>query len=265
MPITLGAVSYLNTRPLVYGLERYRDRFSVRFDVPAVCAALLHAGDVDVGLVPSIEYGAGDYRLVPGASIASNGTVASVALFSRQPIERIRSIALDRSSRTSVALLRVLCADRFRIAPSFLTCDPDIDAMLARADAALIIGDVALFTDHARLGLVKTDLGAEWTALSGLPFVYACWTGRAGVLTAGDVAILQQARAEGEAHIDDIARLEAPGDAARAAAIARYLRDNIQYAFGEAEQAGLRRFYERAAALGIIPHAPPIRLYDFRR
>jgi chorismate dehydratase len=259
--IRLGAVSYLNTRPLVYGLDRHADRFLVRFDVPSVCSALLHAGEVDVGLVPSIEYAAGDYRLVPGIAIASFGDVASVALFSPRPIDRILSIALDRSSRTSIALLRVLCADRFHIAPSFNTFAPDIEAMLARADAALVIGDLALFLDHERLGLHKTDLGAEWTAMTGLPFVYACWTGRPGVLTAADVAGLQDARADGEAHIEAIARAEAPGDAARVAVIAKYLRDNIRYDLGEAEEAGLRRFYERAAALGLIPHAPAVRFY----
>lgn len=260
-PVRLGAVSYLNTRPLVYGLDRHADRFSVRFDVPSICGALLHAGAVDVGLVPSIEYSAGDYRLVPAVSIASCGEVASVALLSARPIDRIRTVALDRSSRTSIALLRVLCADRFGIAPSFETHEPDIERMLARSDAALVIGDVALFADPERLGLEKTDLGAEWTAMTGLPFVYACWTGRPGALTAADVETLESVRADGESHIDDIATSEAPGDAPRARVIARYLRDNIRYAFGEAEQAGLRHFFERAAALGVIARAPAIRLY----
>lgn len=259
--IRLGAVSYLNTRPLVYGLERYGDRFTVRFDVPAVCAALLHAGDIDVGLVPSIEYAAGDYRLVPNVSIASHGAVASVALFSTRPVDRIRSIALDRSSRTSIALLRILCVDRFAIEPDFLTSEPDLESMLARADAALLIGDVALFADHERLGLQKTDLGQEWTEMSGLPFVYACWTGREGALNGDEVALLQEIKAAGESHIDDIARQEAPGDKQRAASIAHYLRHNIHYAFGEPERAALRLFFERAAALGVIPGVPAIRLY----
>jgi chorismate dehydratase len=259
--IRLGAVSYLNTKPLVYGLDRLGEAFDVRFDVPSVCSALLHAGDVDLGLVPSIEYAAGDYRLVPGVSIASSGEVASVALFSRVPIDRIRSIALDRSSRTSIALLRVLCADRFGIAPSFETMAPDADAMLRRADAALIIGDVALFLDHERLGVAKTDLGAEWTAMTGLPFVYACWTGRPGAADAAAVAALRKAREEGEAHIDAIARAEAPDSEGRARAIADYLRHNIRYDLGEAEQEGLRRFYERAAAVGVIDRAPAVRLY----
>jgi chorismate dehydratase len=259
-PIRLGAVSYLNTRPLVDGLDQI-DRFAVRFDVPSVCAALLHSGDVDLGLVPSIEYANGDYRLVPGVSIASLGEVASVALYSPHPIDRVRSIALDLSSRASVALTRVLCATRFHIAPSFQSAAPDLDAMLARADAALIIGDNALFLDHESRGLTKIDLGAEWTAMTGLPFVYACWTGRPGAVGPDEVSALRRARERGEANIDAIARAESPGDAARAAVIARYLRHNIRYDFGEAEQAGLARFYELATAAGVIERAPAIRLY----
>jgi chorismate dehydratase len=122
--IRLGAVSYLNTRPLVYDLDR-DSRFSVRFDVPAQCAALLHANEVDLGLIPSIEYVGHDYRIVPGISIASDGPVASVALFSKVRTKDIRSIALDTSSRTSQALLRVLCARRFEIDPRYVDRPPD--------------------------------------------------------------------------------------------------------------------------------------------
>src|ERR1700704_2914205 len=122
MPIRLGAVSYLNTGPLVHGLDEQPDRFHIRFDLPSRCAALLHDNQVDLGLIPSIEYLHGPaYRIVPGVAIASDGPVASVALFSRRPIGTVRSIALDSGSRTSVALLKVLCARRFRIAPTFST------------------------------------------------------------------------------------------------------------------------------------------------
>src|SRR5436305_13630105 len=117
-PIRLGAVSYLNTGPLVYGLERRPERFQIRFDVPSRCAALLHEHQVDPGLIPSIEYLHGaDYHIVPGVAIVSDGPVASVALFSRKPVREIASVALYASSRTSVALLKILCARWFEIAP----------------------------------------------------------------------------------------------------------------------------------------------------
>src|SRR5688500_1728904 len=186
MTIRLGAVSYLNTRPLVYDLERQTHRFTIRFDVPAKCAELLHAGAVDLGLIPSIEYPGHDYRIVPDLSIASDGPVASVAVFTRVPAGRIRSIALDTSSRTSIALLRVLCARRFDIEPQLVSMPPDPGRMLAACDAALVIGDNALFTDHDALGVDKIDLGEEWSGMTGLPFVYAFWAGRPDVVGADD-------------------------------------------------------------------------------
>src|SRR5688572_9559357 len=103
-PVRLGAVSYLNTKPVVHGLDQRPDLFSVRFDVPAQCAALLHEGRIDLGLIPAIEYLRGDYRLVPGVAIGSNGPVASVAVFSKVPIQNVATLALDISSRTSVTL-----------------------------------------------------------------------------------------------------------------------------------------------------------------
>src|SRR4030095_15460983 len=110
-PIRLGAVGYLNARPLVYGLELKTDLFSLRFAVPSKCAALLHENSIDVGMIPSIEYLRGHdvYCIVPDAAIVSDGPVASVALFASKPIDEIRTIAADTSSRTSTVLLRILC------------------------------------------------------------------------------------------------------------------------------------------------------------
>lgn len=256
MPIRLGAVSYLNTRPLVYGLDRQPARFAVRFDVPSKCAALLHANDVDLGLIPSIEYLQGpDYRIVPGLAIASNGPVASVALFSRRPVSEIQTIALDTSSRTSVALLKILCARRFEIAPEFVTMAPDLAGMVTTCDAALVIGDNALFADHEAMGLEKVDLGEEWVGMTGLPFVYAFWAGRPGVAGPADVAALQEARGRGVAATGTIARQSFPDNAAYAAIAERYLREHIKYSLGESEEAGLRRFYELAAEVGVVPSA----------
>ena len=135
-PVRLGAVDYLNVRPLVHGLDRQSDRAQLRFDVPSECARLLEAGEIDLGMVPSIAYLSrpGD-RVVPGVCIGSEGPVASVALFTRKPLHEIKSIALDTSSRTSVALTRILCARRFQISPDFTPHSPDLISMLASADA----------------------------------------------------------------------------------------------------------------------------------
>jgi predicted solute-binding protein len=129
---------------------------------------------------------------------------------------------------------------------------PDLDAMLARADAALIIGDLALFLDHAAAGAQKIDLGELWTQSTGLPFVYACWTGWPGAITAEDVTALQAARDEGVAHVDLVARAHYPGDASRQAVAKRYLRDNIRYILGDEELEGLRTFYRYAAEQDLV-------------
>jgi len=252
--LRLGAVEYLNARPLVYGLHRHAGRFDVRFDVPARCAELLHAGEVDLGLVPSIEYLRGDsYVAVPGVAIGSDGPVASVAVFSHQPIDRVRTVALDASSRTSVALFTVLCARHFGIAPDVRVMPPEPARMLEACDAALLIGDVALLFDHEGAGVQKTDLGLAWKAYCGLPFVYAFWFGRPGLLTAGDVAALGDACRLGVEHADEVARQHFPGDPVRAAIGARYLRDNVDFGFAERELAGLTRFYRDAEDLGLVP------------
>ena len=260
--VRLGAVSYLNTGPLVDGLDRQPERFEIRFDVPSRCAALLHEHQVDLGLIPSIEYLHGaDYRIVPGVAIVSDGPVASVALFSRKPVREIASIAMDVCSRTSVALLKVLCARWFEIEPAFNPMAPDMAAMFAGNDAALVIGDNALFAEHEALGLEKVDLAEEWVGMTGLPFVFAFWAGRPGAATPDDVAALNEARDRGLSHPAQVAERYFPGDPAKVRRGAQYLRENVKYDLGEREQAGLRMFYTLAAALGLVPTAGELRFY----
>jgi chorismate dehydratase len=252
--VRIGAVGYLNARPLTWALDRHPDRWQMRYDVPAVCAALLHAGEVDLGLIPSIDYlRSPEYRLVPGVGIGSRGPVASVALYTRVPLERITSIALDTSSRTSATLIRVLCRHHFGIDPAFVPHGPDLAAMTARHDAGLLIGDPAFDVDHAALGLTKVDLGAQWTEMTGLPFIYAAWTGRAGAIGADQVRWLQEAQADGVRDTQAIAAEYGRGDAARTARAAVYLRDNVKYGLGPDEAAGLQLFLDYAVDLGVAP------------
>jgi chorismate dehydratase len=260
-PVRLGAVSYLNTKPLVLGLDARPDLFSVRFDVPARCAALLHEGRTDLGLSPAIEYLRGDYRIVPGVAIGSDGPVASVAIFSQVPVDRIATLAMDISSRTSVALTRILCARHWHIAPKLTPAEPDVRAMLARADAALIIGDPALEIDTDALGLFQIDLGQAWKDMTALPFVYAMWTGRDGACGPEHVVELNAARARGEAGLAQIAADEACGDRALEQQVLRYLSDNLRYGLGDVELAGLQRFHELAAQQGLVPGLRELRFF----
>jgi chorismate dehydratase len=252
--VRIGAVGYLNARPLTWALDRRPDHWQVRYDLPAVCARLLYDGEVDLGLVPSIEYLRSDqYRFVPGVGIGSRGPVASVALFTRRPLEEIRHIALDTSSRTSVTLIRVLCQHRYRIAPEFVPHGPALTEMVRDYDAGLLIGDPALEADADALGVTKIDLGAEWTAMTGLPFVYAAWTGRAGVISAEHARLLQEAQAEGVASYPAIADEYAQASGASAQRALAYLRDNMRYGLGPEEAKGLQLFLDYAADLGLAP------------
>jgi chorismate dehydratase len=260
--LRVGAVGYLNARPLVYGLDGQSGRIAVRFDLPSRCAALLHEGSIDLGLIPSIEYlRRPDYQMVPGVGVVSEGPVASVALYASKPVSSLRRIALDSSSRTSVALLKVLCATWFDIEPEFVTAAPDLARMMEDSDAALLIGDPALLVDHAALGLQKIDLGEEWTAMTSLPFVYACWTGWPGRVDAQGVAALQHACSEGVAHLEDIGRSYFGDDEHKRRIAVAYLQENIRYNLGEREHAGLLKFYEMAAELGLVPSDRRLRFY----
>ena len=263
MPIRLGAVTYLNARPLVYGLER-SDRFAIRYDVPSECARLLHAHETDLGLIPSIEYlrGPAPYALVPGPAVISRGPVASVAIYTRREPRDIRTIAMDTSSRTSVALATILLRRRFGVTADPAPMAPDLDAMLGQADAALIIGDTALFLPDGAAGATKIDLGEEWSAETGLPFVYACWTGWPDAVGAEEVGVLQRARDEGVAQSDAVAAAYFPDDTPRQAVARRYLRDNIRYVLGSEELAGLTTFFRYASELDLVSYDGHLRFYD---
>jgi chorismate dehydratase len=259
--IRIGAVGYLNARPLVYGLEQ-SSRFLVRQDVPARCAELLHADEIDLGLIPSIEYlrGPRTYAIVPDLAVASFGPVASVALYTRREPRDIRSIALDTTSRTSVALTQVAAKRAFRIEPTLIPMAPDLPSMLAHADAALIIGDRALFLDHEAAGARKIDLGELWTAATGLPFVYAFWAGRPGIVEPEDVTALRRTRDAGVENVAAIAAECFPADAARREIVERYLRNNIRYSLEGAVE-GLTTFYRYAAELGLVNFDGELRFY----
>lgn len=258
--VRLGSVNYLNARPLIAGLGGEADQhFSVRFDPPAHCATLLEAGEIDLGLIPTIAYHDRPTDLVvPGVSIASEGPVASVAIFSKRPMREVQSIALDTSSRTSVALTRIMCRRRFGITPTFARHLPDLPAMLRMHDAALVIGDPALFADLPSVEAAisapveKIDLGALWTEMTGLPFVWAFWAGRPEAATPDTVQRLQTTRDAGVATSDAHADAYVAHTPAWQPLARTYLRHNIQFGLTPRMLEGLAAYFREAAAVGVV-------------
>ena len=267
--IRLGAVSYLNARSLTVGLDDADSLFELHHDLPARCAADLQAGSIDVGLIPVIEYARQDptYWIVPGISIASRGEVLTVRLFYRGELAEIKRVAVDTSSRTSVALMTVLLREQFGLNPEQVAAAPDLDAMLHHADAALLIGDPVLplvaqdaVAENAA-PRQSLDLGQQWTMMTGKPFVFAFWAGRQGAMGPGHVARLQQARLAGSACLPQIAATFQRERAGDAALYERYLRDHIRHDLGADELDGLQEFYRLAAVHGVIDAEPGLRFY----
>ena len=224
---------------------------------------MLHDKSVDLALIPTIEYvRRSDYLIVPDIAVASEGPVASVAVFTKRPTTAIRSIAIDSSSRTSVALLKILCARWFDIEPNFVIMRPDLEAMLKRCDAALLIGDTALFTEHETTDLEKIDLGEEWTHMTNLPFVWAFWVGRPGIVEKSHLEALLKAREEGVSALDAIAEKHGSDDEEYAGRAQSYLRDNVHFDLTERAITGLKEFYKSAYELGIVQQAATLRFYD---
>jgi len=250
----VSVVQYLNTAPLVWGMVHgaLRGSFDLAFTTPACCAEDLRAGRAEVGIVPSIEYQRIDgLKLLPGMSIASKQRVRSVLLLARVPIEQVRSVALDSSSRTSAALVQVLLQKFYGLDVASRPASPDPEAMLRVADAALLIGDPALvYSGAARV----YDLAEEWRRFTGLPFVFAAWAFRPGAgLEPGNLSRdFTASRDAGLAHLDEIAAEWAPRLGLTPEAVRIYLTENIDYTLDEENLAGLRLFYRLAREIGAI-------------
>lgn len=254
--LRIGAVSYLNTKPLVYRLDEIAPDIEITYDLPSRLADDLAAGRLDVALIPSIEYFQDpSYAIVSDACIACRGPVLSVKLLTRVPFAEIRTLALDEGSRTSVALVQILLRERFGIRPDLepLPIGSGVDA--TSADAILLIGDRAIHPPPDSF-IDQWDLGDQWCRWSELSFVFAMWTARAGVDVAGLGPALQQARDEGLANLDQIAAEEAPEVRLDEATCLSYLRDNLYFKLGPREREGLELFRRHASQLGMTAAAP---------
>ena len=249
-PIKVCAVSYLNTTPLVWGMLHgdQRGAFELTFRVPSECASEVASGAADIGIIPSVELNLHDYGRVRGLGIASRGAVRSILLVSSKPFGDIRTLAGDASSRTSVALARIILSRRYGAEPRVMAHAPDLASMMATADAALVIGDPALHLDPETLGYGVLDLGEEWTQMTGLPMVFAIWAGRREAITPEVEAVFHASYEFGRDHLGDIisqeaARRSIPPDLAR-----EYLTRHIVCDLGADEYRGLNLFLEYARA-----------------
>ena len=260
--IRVGAVQYLNARPLTYCLARYAPRAELIFDVPSRLADALKAGRLDMAMIPSIEYfRQPGYKIISDACIACRGPVRSVKLFSRVPVENIHTLALDEGSRTSAALVRILLKEEFDLEPDLSSLPIGASPEASPADAVLVIGDRGIASDNGRFDHVL-DLGERWMQMTGLPFVFAMWIARPGVDLREFDVLLSRAQDEGVKRIPDIARLEAADGWISLQDCLVYLRDHLHFHLGPLERRGLELFYQRAELHGFVPSGAKIEYYQ---
>jgi chorismate dehydratase len=264
--LRVGAVQYLNTRPLVHGLAAAG--VEVVYDLPSRLADRLATRRLDVALIPSIELFRGGHRIVSDACIGCRGPVMSVKLFFRTLPSRVATLAVDEGSRTSAALARILLAERHGVRPQVEPLAIGAGLADTRADAVLLIGDRAIGdravgSGHGGLKACAFqsmwDLGDEWCRWTGLPFVFAVWAARDGIDVGTLGARLSAARDSGRANLAAIAAAEAASHGLTVPQCLSYLRDNLHYDLGPQEREALGLFRRYAAAHGLAPTEAVVR------
>lgn len=251
--LRVGAVSYLNSKPLVEGLAESLPEADVVLDFPSRLADDLAAGELDVALVPSVECLLDpDDEIVSDACVVARGPVLSVKLCSRVPVPEIRSLALDEGSRTSAMLARVMLAERYALFPQLEPLPLGRAPESVATDALLVIGDRAMFPAREPF-VAEWDLGEEWYRWTGLPFVFAVWAARKGTDLGELPRLLCAARDRGVAGANDIARREAPLLGIDPELARRYLTCNLHFTLGSAERSGLRLFRRLVHQTGLAP------------
>ena len=227
--------------------------FDLEFCIPAVCADRLASGAADIGIVPSFELTRQNLEIIPGTGIACHGPVRSILLISKCPAAQIRTLAADSSSRTSVQLARVILERKYGAAVETSPHAPELDAMLAVADAALVIGDPALRIDPERLPYHCYDLGAEWTEMTGLPMVFAVWAGRRELISPSLEQAFLDSWHYGRGHLEEIVAAESSARAFPASLVSDYLAHHIVHELGPREYHGMTLFLEYAQSLQPSP------------
>lgn len=257
--VRLGAVSYLNSRPLVYELAEHLPGSKVTLDYPSRLADALARRELEVALIPSIEYfRSNDYEILSNACVAARGPVMSVKLFCRVHPGEIRTVALDEGSRTSATLTRIILAEKYGVHPKAEPLSLSSSTEHSQADAVLLIGDRAMH-DPDEPFVEVMDLGEIWNEWTGLPFVFAMWVAQKDADTTGIAEILERTRDLGTRHLHDIAAAEAGGLNLAVPVAENYLRNNLYYTMTSAERAGLNLFHQLALEHQLVNrHVSPV-------
>ena len=271
--LRISAISYLNTAPLMWDFEHDRAGrdFEISYTLPSSCAKALAEGTADIGIIPAAAYTQiPGLQILPDVAIASRRAVRSILLVSQIPVELVRTVALDTSSLTSVALTKILFEKWLGGGRTFTPMEPDVEKMLESCDAGLVIGDPALQVDRRRYHTL--DLAEEWIRYTGKPFVFAFWAVRGEALREADpaldlAAVFRESRDHGllPENIDRISREWAPRVGLGESDVRGYLTENIHYQLDAGCQGGLQLFYRYAAELGVLPAAPELRFVQMSR
>jgi chorismate dehydratase len=268
--LRISAISYLNTAPLMWDFEHSDAgrQFDISYTLPSACARALAEGTADIGIIPAAAYAAiPALQVLPEVTIASRRAVRSILLVSKVPIEQVRSIALDTSSLTSVALTKILFEKWLGGGRTFTPVPPDLEQMLAQCDAGLLIGDPALRVDRSRYHTL--DLAEEWIRFTGKPFVFAFWAVRSAALAEVNpsldlAAVFRCSRDHGlsPANLDSIAQEWALRLGLSVEDVRSYLTENIHYQLDAGCLEGLQLFYRYAAEIGALPRAPEMQFVE---
>jgi len=264
MKIRISLVHFLNSAPLGWGFLHgpFKECFEVIPSAPSVCADQLARGEVNIGLIPSIEYQRiPGLSIIPGISIASFENIRSLLLIKPKEKKEIRSVALDTSSRTTAALTKILLYETRGLRPEFVPHPPNLNEMLNCCDAALLIGDAALqvnLDDYDTIDLVE-----EWFNWQKKPFVCAVWACRDGVAFPSNlVEIFQAAKEWGLQRISEISNNYAKSLNLSIKFLEDYLERNINFDLGTEHIKGLREFHRLAEKHGIISNLRPLEFLD---
>ena len=283
--LRISIVQYLNTAPLVRGFTHgpLKGKYDLSFTVPSQCAEALRTKAADIAIIPAIEYQRiPDLAILPDLSIASKERVRSLLVISRGPIRLAKRIALDRSSRSTQALTKILCANRWNISPEFREAEPDVAAMLTGFEAALIIGDPALhlaiaaeakakpgrdgewICEGATVGLPQFptlhiyDVVREWWQMTERPAVLAVWAARKEIVTDQLADEFLSSLNFGLENLDAICKEASAELNLPEKELKLYLKTNIDYSLDDENRKGLLAYYSHAVKLGLLEKLNPI-------